>query len=375
MLPRRRPFELPFADDIPDLAAVILGQSCTPGQPERFGEAAVHHNVVPFVLAAVQEGHLALPETQRRRLADGNLTRVARTALLRREASLVVPLLERACAKPPVALKGPTLGDRYYPSWRQRPYADLDLMLPSEALGIAVAALERSGFTTVEELRPGYAERFGHDVHVRRTVGTTGTVSVDIELHWRMGDDRVGIPLDHAHLLRTAELLQLDDGPVLAPSVPDQLLLASIHLLSDRGKRLSWVNDIRLVAEAANDSEWQRAFETARGCGGGLLWVLHRALDYAGRHLGLARPRPLPAGSPPVFGPLRAVEELDLKASPHIGRLVALRGTERLRYLQAVAVPTRAGLEGTVGGDGAGLPTLVARHAGRALRGVTRRRD
>ena len=144
MLPRRRPFELPFADDIPDLAAVILGQSCTPGQPERFGEAAVHHNVVPFVLAAVQEGHLAVPKTQRRRLADGNLTRVARTALLRREASLVVPLLEAACGAPPIALKGPTLGDRYYPSWRQRPYSDLDLMLPADALGLAVPEERRA---------------------------------------------------------------------------------------------------------------------------------------------------------------------------------------------------------------------------------------
>ena len=283
MLPRRRLFELPFADDIPDLAAVVLGQSCAPGQPERFGEAAVHHNVVPFVLAAVQEGRLALPETQRRRLADGNLARVARTALLRREASLVVPLLETACGTPPVALKGPTLGDRYYPSWRQRPYSDLDLMLPADALGLAVTALGRSGFTRVEELRPGYAERFGHDVHVRRAAGT---VSVDIELHWRMGDDRVGIPLDHAHLLRSTEPLELEDGPVLAPSVSDQMLLASIHLLSDRGKRLSWVNDIRLVAEAASVSEWNGAFETARRNGGGLLWVLHRALDYAG-HQGL----------------------------------------------------------------------------------------
>jgi hypothetical protein len=207
---------------------------------------------------------------------------------------------------------------------------------------------------------------------VRRAAGT---VSVDIELHWRMGDDRVGIPLDHAHLLRSAEPLELEDGPVLAPSVSDQMLLASIHLLSDRGKRLSWVNDIRLVAEAASVSEWNGAFETARRNGGGLLWVLHRALDYAGHHLGLARPRPIPAGPPPSFGPLRAVEELDLQASPHLGRLVALRRAERLRYLQAVVVPTRAGLEGTVGGDGAGLPTLVARHVGRALRGVTRRRD
>jgi hypothetical protein len=67
---------------------------------------------------------------------------------------------------------------------------------------------------------------------------------------------------------------------------------------------------------------------------------------------------------------LRAVEELELQASPHVGRLVALRGAERLAYVRAVALPSRAGLEATLGGDGARLPTLLARHVVSTLRGV-----
>jgi hypothetical protein len=369
---RREPFALPFPEDVPSLAAVLLGGTHTAGQPARFLEAAERHNVVAFVLAAAQEGRVRLPAPAPRQLADGHLGRIARTALLRREAARIAPVITAACGASPVVVKGPSVGDRFYSSWQQRPYSDIDLMVPASSLAGAVEALGSLGYGVMEELRPGYAERFGHDVHVRRMAGT---MPVDVELHWRIGDDRVGTPLGHAHLIRSAVPLGLDGGAVVVPAVADQLLLLSVHLLSDRGKRLSWVNDVRLVAQAASEEEWNGAFATAEALGGGLPWVLHRALDYARHYLGLVQERPFPPGPPPRYGPLRAVEELDLRASPHVGRLVALRGAERLRYLQAIAVPTRAGLEGTVGGDGARLPTLVARHAGRALRGVTRRRD
>jgi hypothetical protein len=197
---------------------------------------------------------------------------------------------------------------------------------------------------------------------------------VDVELHWRIGDDRVGEPLGHGRLLLGARALHVGEARVLVPSVPHQLLLAAVHLLSDRAKRLCWVNDLRLLAESASEQEWTAAFGTADAIGGGLLWVLHRALDYAAHHLGLARARPLPTGPPPAYGPLRAVEDLDLQASPHVGRLVALRGLDRARYLRAVAIPTRAGLEGTVGGDDAGLPTLLGRHLAGTVRGFMRPR-
>lgn len=372
MLLRRTPFSLPYPDQVPELAAVVCGKAGAPRTPQRFLEAAAYHNVSGIVLGAVQAGRISLTDAAHRTLADGHLRRVARTSLLRAELEPVVPTVRAACSVAPVIVKGPALGERFYDAWQERPYADLDLMVPVERLADAVLALRETGFAVVEEFRPGYAERFGHDVHVSRQAGA---VPVDVELHWRIGDDPVGSPLGHAHLLDAAEHLEVGPTSVLVPSVPDQLLLLSVHLLSDRARRLAWVNDIRLVAKAANDGEWTTAFETAGAMGGGLLWVLHRALDYAAHHLGLDRPRTLPAGPPPRFGPLRAVEELDLQAAPHVGRLVVLRGAERLAYLRAVAVPTRAGLEGTVGGDGAGLPTLVARHLGRTFRGVMRPLD
>ena len=369
MVVRRTPFALPYPAQVPELATVIMGRACSPRDPDRFVEAAGHHNVRGIVLSAALVGRVELDPHAQRTLEDGYLRQVARTGLLRRELAQTLSTVETACGVAPVVVKGPAVGERFYPLWQERPYGDLDLIVPVERLADTVAGLQEAGFGIVEEFRPGYAERFGHDVHVSRQ---TGAMPVDVELHWRIGDDRVGIGLGHAHLLRSAEQIEIGAARALVPSLADQLLLLSVHLLGDRARRLVWVNDIRLVARAADDDQWGGAFETARELGGGLLWVLHRALDYVSHHLELDRPRPLPAGSPPPFGPLRAVEELDLQAAPHVGRLVALRGTERLTYLRAVAVPTRAGLEGTVGGDGAGLPTLVLRHVRGAIRGVRR---
>lgn len=371
MIPRRTLYALPYPDDVRLLAAVIRGRQVAIHDPASFVEATLHHNVVGYALEAAHAGRLQLPEAAHRSLTNTHLRRVARTGLLRREAGLIATLIAESTGVTPIFVKGPAIGDRFYADWRVRPYADLDLMVPTNALDTVATSLAAEGYAVVEEFRPGYAARFGHDVHVRRHQGTT---PLDVELHWRIGDDRVGSPLGHATLLRGAERVSIGRTPIVVPSLPNQLLIAAIHLLSDRARRLSWINDIRLMAEPAGTQEWEEAFATAEAIGGGLLWVLNRALDYVDNHLGLERDRPLLAGPPPPYGPLRAVEELDVAASPHIGRLVALRGLDRLRYLGAVAVPTRAGLEGTVGGDGAGVPKLLGRHAGRALRGVMRPR-
>jgi len=72
---------------------------------------------------------------------------------------------------------------------------------------------------------------------------------------------------------------------------------------------------------------------------------------------------------------MRAVEELDVRASPHLGRFAILSWPERAALLRAVLIPTRAGLVGTVGQDGAGSVRLVGRDARQALAGLARPRQ
>ena len=345
---RRRPFSLPFPDAVPRLAAILRGGAPPQTISAELAAAALYHGVAGYLLPAV---------AAREDLVDGYTRAVLRSALLRRTLPEIVTALADASASP-VLLKGPAVADRFYPEPGLRTFADLDLLVPRSELPAAVAALVGIGYAAREEFRPGFAEEFGHDVHL---VGPPEGGRVDVELHWRVGDDPVAHALDHARLAGGAAELDVVGTRMRVPAATDLLLMLAVHLLSDRAKRLIWVQDLVLVSEAVADNEWNRLFADDLG------WVLHRALDYAAALLAYDRPRPLPAGPPPRWGPLRAVEELDVRAAPHVGRLALLDWRGRGRYLRDVLVPTRAGLEGTVGGDGAGAWRLAARHAARAV--------
>jgi hypothetical protein len=364
---RREPFALPRADQLPALIAVLQGaERVAPEDPSRFVDAAVAHRVVGAAAAALDADRLVVPAGQARTMRDAQAVGALRSALMRRELALVAEPLSAAVETSPIVLKGPAIADRFYPDPRLRSFADLDLLVPRKRLADAVAALETLGYTERVELREGFAATHGHDIHMAREIGRQ---RADVELHWRVGDDALGEALSHEALADGS----VAEGAVCRyPSPGDQLLVCAMHLLSDRLKRLAWIEDLRRISLALDDGAWGHTFERARSLG--LLWVLNRALDYPAHHLDHRRGRPLAAGKPPPWGPLRAVEEFDIRASLHLGRLAALPWRRRPRYLRDVLLPSRAGLRGTVGEDGAGEIGLVARHLARAVRALRPRR-
>ena len=269
----------------------------------------------------------------------------------------------------PLVLKGPAAARRH-PDPALRTFVDLDLLLPRDRSGPRRRRSGRAGSSRFVEFDAGFAETLGHDVHVRRKVGSR---NLDVELHWRVGDDPLGEALSHERLREGARHVTVGrPRRRRAGRRRGSCWCSQCHLLSDRGKRMIWVCDVDFAARAAIAAEWQGAFALADELG--LLWPLHRALDYAQRHLGLERERPLEAGDAPPWGPLRAVEEVDARASLHLGRLASLRWPARLRYAARVLVPSRAGLRGTVGRDGAPMWRLLGRHMRATLAGVTSRR-
>jgi hypothetical protein len=361
---RRRPYALPDPDQLPGLVAVLLGRPFEPAEPLAFVEAAIGHRVVGACAGAAADGHLGLSDPAASALRDAHTVSVLRATLMRRELPRVAEALSNACGAAPIVLKGAAIADRFYDPASLRSFADLDLLVPAAVLRNAVDALAADGYREKVELRSGFAARHGHDIHVAKPVGRR---TADVELHWKVGDDPIGDALSHAALAPHA-VPAADAAEALYPSRQDQLIVCSMHLLSDRLKRLCWVEDVRRIALALDDREWHGSFGRARDLG--LLWVLNTALDYAAHHLELERPRPLGPGEPPPWGPLLAVEQLDMRASLHVGRLAALPWRDRPRYLRDVLLPSRQGLEGTVGGDGAGRIRLAGRHAGRAIRSL-----
>lgn len=340
----------------------------SPSDPVRLGEAIRYHRLSAFGVEAMEGGLLGLPVDEAQRVRDEAAIRGLFARALAAELAAIEPPLAEACSDRPLVLKGPAAA-RLYPAPALRPFVDLDLLVPHDRLEAAAKALAPRGFEPVVEFAPGFGETHGHDVHMRRLVGRR---SIDVELHWRVGDDELGRGLSHEQLRRGAQHLEAAGAGYLAPAPEAELLVLAVHLLSDRSKCMIWVCDIHFAARAATDAQWEAAFTLADELG--LVWPLNRALDYAQRHLGLERERPLEAGDAPAWGPLRAVEEVDARASLHVGRLASLRWPGRLRYIVRVLVPSRAGLRGTVGLDGAPMWRLIGRHVRATLAGVTSRR-
>ena len=106
-------------------------------------------------------------------------------------------------------LKGPAAA-RLYPDPALRPFADLDLLLPRDRLEAGAAALAPRGFEPMVEFARGFAETLGHDLHLRRLVGRR---SIDVELHWRVGDDELGRGLSHERLREGARAVRAWRAP------------------------------------------------------------------------------------------------------------------------------------------------------------------
>jgi hypothetical protein len=256
------------------------------------------------------------------------------TALVRAQLRDAAATIAAATGAPPVLVKGPTAA-ALHPSPELRSYGDLDLVVSKPMLRRAAAALEADGWRLSAAPRmgvaggepwQGFAECYGHELGLARDIGTR---TVGVEVHWRLTDDPRTNGLDRDALARHGRELE----GAIVPAAPELLLALALHLVAHPDRRLIMVQDVALAARVAG-SELARAFDLAGELG--VAWELHLALDAAEEHAGVVIERPSERPPKPPLGPLLAA----LWRGPrpigvHIGRMAALGGPERLRYLAA----------------------------------------
>jgi len=246
------------------------------------------------------------------------------TALVRAQ----LPAAAQALGSEPVLVKGPAAA-ALHPSPELRPYGDLDLVVPRAELRDAAATLQAAGWRLSRAPRmgvaggepwEGFAEAYGHELGLARDVGSH---VVGLELHWRLTDDPRVDALDRDALARGGSEL---DGAVV-PATPVLLLALAVHLVAHPDRRLLMVQDVALAARHGVP------FDLAEELG--LAWELDLALEATQEYAGLEvdrRPRP----ARPPLGPLRtALWPVPRPLGVHVGRLAALPGPERLRYVGA----------------------------------------
>jgi hypothetical protein len=178
--------------------------------------------------------------------------------------------LESAALRP-VALKGPVLAERLYPTPFLRRSADVDLLVASRDLEAAVAALEVAGFRASESIPP-ITERNSSRCR-RGSVELLRPGSPALELHFRLFIGFGAVLPAEDFLERTVHHTTSRGRAtrVLAPE--DELLYLAVHAAGHGFERLVWLYDMKLLVRRGLDAD--AVAERARHAG------LGRAYEFA----------------------------------------------------------------------------------------------
>jgi hypothetical protein len=308
---------------LPALRALLADRRALPHDAATT-DAALYHRLEGYAVRA--DPSSPLREVHRHSIMGA--------ALVRAQLRDAAPVVAAAAGAPPVLVKGPA-ASALHDAADLRPFGDLDLVVTKAALRPAAAALQTAGWELgraprmgVEGGEPwrGFAEAHGHELGLIRRIGAR---AASLELHWRLADDPRADALDRDALARHGSEL---DGAIV-PRAPELLLALALHLVAHPDRRLLMVKDVQLAA-AASGGDLRRAFELAGELG--LAWELHLALDAVHDQLGVAVERFGSRPAKPSLGPLRtALWPGPRPLGVHVGRLAALRGSERLRYIGA----------------------------------------
>jgi hypothetical protein len=157
-----------------------------------------------------------------------------------------------------VALKGPVLGERVYPDPRLRLSADLDLLVATNDLDRAAAALKKIGYGPDKESEDRFLRKYHYHLHLTRSCPPV------IELHFRLSDG-FGVRMAAEPFLSRAGSHRTAGGAIAGILAPeDELLYLCIHAAGHRFIRLSWLCDIKLLLRRYPDLDWNIVIERAR---------------------------------------------------------------------------------------------------------------
>ena len=221
-----------------------------------------------------------LPDAVQVALATRRQTVAAKAMMLAVELSRLARTFESR-GLPWLAFKGPAVGLLLYGRLGCRASRDLDLLVPAEAEGAAIALLAEAGYTGAPRV-PGI--RQAELKHVR-----TGRL---VELHVGMIDQDALFPSRLFQPFRRIIRLDIGGAPVPTLALDAALVFAAFHGCKHFWRRLFWVADF---ADAARSDrvDWEATLDLARTVGSERQLAV--ALALAERWLGAPIPAPLAA--------------------------------------------------------------------------------
>jgi hypothetical protein len=167
-----------------------------------------------------------------------------------------------------LAFKGPVLAQQLYDQPFCREFLDLDILVPTEAVGRVIALLGADGLEAQFGLTSGQLIRFQKNWCEMGLYNRARNILV--EIHWRLfPPDYSFSPAAEAAWEATGQML-MAQRPITTLSIENQLLFACLHQAKHNWSRLGWVMDLAALVKQSPHMNWKEVqhragrFGTAR---------------------------------------------------------------------------------------------------------------
>jgi hypothetical protein len=229
---------------------------------------ASFHRLAPCVIQQLQQhAAAALPESV---VVEFQRWLRAHTLRSMRLTTQLFQILDRLKGQGirALAFKGPVLAQQLYDQPFRREFGDLDILVPTEAVGRVIALLGADGFEAQFGLTPGQLTRFQKNWCEMGLYNRARNTTV--EIHWRLfPPDYSFSPAAETAWAPTGKVF-IAQRPITTLSIENQLLFACLHQAKHNWSRLGWVMDLAALVKQSPHMNWKEVqhragrFGTAR---------------------------------------------------------------------------------------------------------------
>lgn len=234
-----------------------------------------------IAVAAAQDGRLLLTELQARALLDRHRESMLVALALERRLLEVADAL-RARGIDLVVLKGPATAHSFYPDPSWRSFGDLDVLVPTDRWGDALAVLGSIGFRRdTPEPRRGFDVRFG------KAATHTDARGLVLDLHRTLAEAPFGLWLEPERLFERTRQFELGGVEIRRLDDTTAFLHACLHASIGSRQLLLPVRDVGQIA-TAGAVDWELAGRLVERWH--LRAVVRHAIDSLASKLGVELP-------------------------------------------------------------------------------------
>jgi hypothetical protein len=231
------------------------------------------HRLAGLALAAAERANVRLdPETESQ-LQETRGRDAARALSVESAGLEVIRTLDQAGIRS-VVTKGPGIAHAF-PQFSLRPYRDIDILVPPPQFEPAMRLLAGIGFVEPDDKRPPRAYVNGlcrEGVNLVR-----GSQVGSVDLHQRIPPWVWGRRITFTHVIEKSRIIALAGGHVRVADPLHNLLIAALHMISDKGRpgrELMIWRDVAVLCRACDPAEAAREARRAR-----IDWCLRLVLE------------------------------------------------------------------------------------------------